>query len=147
MISAPGNSTKMASSTSSDTACALDQGHVAVELQMELDEGRLARGAGAQIMQIAHLRIGQRDLADLAPRGIGQFAIHQQVEGASGDPPGRIQDVEADAGGKDRIGQRPAELAPQQQRDDDRAVDQQVAEIVERIRLDGDGTGRRITWR
>ncbi len=117
------------------------QQRVAVKFQVELDKGRLAGGAGAQIVNITHLSMGERDIADLAPRIVGQLMIHQQVEGAMGDLPGREQNVSGDGDGKNRIGEGPAELPPEQQRNDNRAIDEQVAQIVERIRLDRDGTG------
>ena len=44
---------------------------------MELNEGRLARGAGPQIMQLSHHRVGQDDLPDPLPRGI---VINEAIE-------------------------------------------------------------------
>ena len=97
--------------TSSDTGMRLDQGHRAVELQMELNE---APGQAQRVRRSCTARttgLASDDRPDPLPLGIGKLAIHQHVQGASGDPPGRIEDIEADAGAKHRIGKRPAELA------------------------------------
>jgi hypothetical protein len=117
------------------------QGYVAIEFEMELDEGGISRGARTQIMQIADIGVGQRDISDLAPGRIRQFAVHQQIQRTMGDLPGCPKDVAADSGSKDGIDECPAELTPEQQRDDDGGVDEQVAQVMQRVRLDGDGIG------
>ena len=115
--------------------------HLPVHLDMDLDERPAARGAGAQIVHGDHLRVRDHDLPDTGPLALGQLAVHKHVERAARDLPGDHQDVACDRDAEQGVGIHPTEFRGQQQGDDHRRVDQNIADVVHGIGLDRDRAG------
>ena len=91
------------------------QAHGRVELDMQLDEGGDAGGAGSEIVQVAHLAMGHDDGLDAVALVIGQFAVHQLVVALAEDMPGAPRQDRGDDEADDRIGDpagRTASTAP-----------------------------------
>ena len=117
------------------------QRHVRVHLQMELDEGCGAGAARAQVVQGQNLRVAERDPPDNLALVVRQFAIQQHVERRRADLARVPQQPQHDADGEQRIEPGPAPHCVGGQRDDDAAVQRQVAGIVQRVALDRDRPG------
>ena len=75
-------------------AVRLQQRHVAVELQMELDELVHAGGTRPQVVHRLHRRMRGDDRADLLADVVRELAIHQVVQRDAGDAPGGIDQVD-----------------------------------------------------
>src|SRR5271168_3065935 len=52
-----------------------DQRDIAIELEMELDEGQVAGGPGPEVMQVAHRGVGERDIANARAVRVRQLAV------------------------------------------------------------------------
>ena len=84
------------------------QAQFIVQFQVQLDKGVYARPARAQIMHAAHLGVCPDYCLDLLALLIGQFPVHQMVEGPPHDLPGAVENIERDSDGKQGIEAAPA---------------------------------------
>ena len=86
-------------------------GHLAVHLDVDLDEPEVAGLAGAQLVEAVdnrHLRTNQP--ADFLLLLGGKGLVHQAACRLPGQIPGRFDDENGDADGRDRV--QPVEMAP-----------------------------------
>ena len=60
------------------------------------------------------------------------------LERARGDLPGVVEDVGGNADAEQRVGEGPAELRGEEESDDDGAIHQHVAKVVQLVRADGE---------
>ena len=116
-------------------------GQVAIDLHVELREIVRARAPRAEVVNALQPRLARGHVQKGAALILRPFLVHQLVDrvgrGADRAPgePGGDRDAE------DRVGAVPAEQLVQRQRDDHRAVEQDVRLIVDVVRQDRDRPG------
>ena len=114
------------------------EAHLAVHLEVQLDESLRARQSGPQVVQVEHFRVAAHDGLDALPLLGAHLPVHQHVQGTACDQPSVPEDIDSDGQAEQGVGQGPAQLRHQQHGDDDRPVNQEVAQVVQGIGLDGD---------
>src|SRR5690606_3683907 len=118
-----------------------EQRDVGVDVEMHLHENLLAGAAGAKVMDADNAGLGKGNVLDLLALLLAEFLIHQLGKRGADDLPGAVGEDERDADGNEPVGIDPAELRPEDQGGDHSAVNQQVADIMQRVGGNGDRGG------
>ena len=123
-----------------DSARFLDR-HFGRQIDVELDEIARAAGAGAQIMEIAELRVARGEGDEALALVVGPFTVEQLVDRLARPAPGTPGEPQGDAEPEQRIGLRQAGILVERQRADHREVEQQVGLVMDTVRPDRDAAG------
>ena len=122
-------------------AVRLEQSHIGVHLDMQLDEPIDAGRARAQIVTAHGVGMGERDVANARAHVFGEFAVQELVDGVGEDFPHSEEDPdcgESAEGGVDARGDGSGSKRGGSERDCGGAVERHVSLIVEGVGAHGE---------
>ncbi len=117
-------------------------GHVGRDPGVELDEIAAAAAAGTEIVDALELRVVRGDFEEALALLLRPFLVHQLIDGVAGGAERAPGEVEGDGDAEHSVGAGDPDILVDDQGDDHRQVEPEVAAIVDIVGADRDRSGR-----